>query len=215
MNYSIIGKGGLHDIILDILTKDKYQGFYDDSISDDPKYLGKLDKINGENCLLAIASIKNMYLRANILNKLKDEKLLNINAISCKSNISYNVKIGKGNIILPFVQIGVNTSIGDGNIIFSNSSIEHDCIIGNNVNIAVGVNIAGSVIIEDNVFIGVGANIIDGIIIKRNSVIGAGSTVLKNVEENSIYYGCPAKKIKKNNIYRRCNNDTTFKTIFG
>ena len=202
MDYSIIGKGGLHDIVLDILKDYKYQGFYDDTISDSNNYLGKISNIKGKNSLLAIASVKNMYLSEKLLNKLKDEELLNINAISTKSNISNNVKTGKGNIILPFAQLGVNTTIGDGNIIFSNSIIEHDCKIGNNVNIAVGVNIAGSVTIEDNVFIGVGVNIIDGITIKANSIIGAGSTVLNDTEENSVYVGTPAKRLKENNLYR-------------
>lgn len=63
---------------------------------------------------------------------------------------------GFGNIILPFVQIGVNVTLGDGNIIFSNSTIEHDSKIGNNVNIAPGVNIAGSVAVEDNVYLELG-----------------------------------------------------------
>ena len=114
------------------------------------------------------------------------KNLLSLNAISTKANFSSGATLGFGNIILPFVQIGVNVTLGDGNIIFSNSTIEHGSKIGNNVNIAPGVNIAGSVSIEDNVYIGVGANIIDGIKLGKNSVIGAGSTVLKDVEENSV-----------------------------
>lgn len=200
--YTIIGKGGLHDIIIDILGKNFYQGFYDDRLHNTNYYLGELAKVGNLPSLVAIASISNMLLREKILKNLKDKNLLSLNAISTKSNLSSGTTLGFGNIILPFVQIGVNVSLGDGNIVFSNSVIEHDSKIGNNVNIAPGASIAGNVNIQDNVYIGVGTNIIDGITIGKNSVIGAGSTVLKDVEENSIYFGSPAKKIKNNNLYK-------------
>lgn len=201
-NYTIVGEGGLHDIIIDILGEEIYQGFYDDRLHNSSYYLGQLSKIGNFPSFLAIGSLSNMLLREKILQDLKSKNLLSLNAISSKANLSSNIKIGFGNIILPFVQIGVNVTLGDGNIIFANSTVEHDSKIGNNVNIAPGVNIAGSVTIEDNVYIGVGVNIIDGIKIGKNSVIGAGSTVLEDVIENSVYVGTPAKKIKNNNLYR-------------
>ncbi|TLP37783.1 DapH/DapD/GlmU-related protein [Arcobacter arenosus] len=201
-NYAILGKGGLHDIIIDILGKELYQGFYDDRLHDTNYYLGELSNIGNFPSFLAIGSLSNMLLREKILKDLKNKNLLSLNAISPNVNFSSNTEIGFGNIILPFVQIGVNVRLGYGNVIFSNSTIEHDSKIGNNVNIAPGVNIAGSVTIEDNVYIGIGAKIIDGIKIGKNSVIGAGSIILENVEENSVYVGVPAKKIKNNNLYR-------------
>lgn len=201
-NYAIIGKGGLHDIIIDILGEKNYLGFYDDKENRSIYYLGKVNQIKTDNIFLAIGSISNMLLREKIINELKIRNKLNTNAISKKSNISNQSSFGNGNIVLPFVQIGVNTSIGDGNIIFTNSVIEHDSKIGNNVNIAPGVNIAGNVTIGNNVYIGLGVNIIDGLKIGKNSVIGAGSTVLSDIEENSVYVGSPAKKIKNNDLYK-------------
>lgn len=202
-HFSIAGKGALHDIIIDILGMENYKGFYDDYESKDSFYLGKLNQIQSHNHIfLAIASIKNMLLRESLIKQFKEKNIFGMNAISQKANFSRNASCGTGNIILPFVQIGVNTLLGDGNIIFSNSVIEHDCKLGNNINIAPGVSIAGKVIIEDNVYIGVGSNIGDGVTIRKNSVIGAGSTVLKDVDTNSLYYGTPAKKIKQNDLYQ-------------
>ena len=45
--------------------------------------------------------------------------------------------------------------------------------------------------------IGAGAVVIPGIKIGRNSVIGAGAVVTKDIEENSVAVGTPAKTIKK------------------
>lgn len=48
--------------------------------------------------------------------------------------------------------------------------------------------------IGNNVFIGVGAIILPGITIGNNVIVAAGSVVTKNIEDNSVYAGNPAKK---------------------
>lgn len=53
----------------------------------------------------------------------------------------------------------------------------------------------GLINIGDNVFIGNGAIVLPGVSIGNNCVIGAGSVVTKNVPENSVAAGNPAKII--------------------
>lgn len=53
------------------------------------------------------------------------------------------------------------------------------------------------VVIGDNVFIGGHSLILKGVNIGNNSIIGAGSVVTRNVPENEIWAGNPAKKIKE------------------
>ena len=51
----------------------------------------------------------------------------------------------------------------------------------------------GGVIIEDNVALGGNVIVLDGIKIGNNSLIGAGTVVTKDIPENSVAYGVPAK----------------------
>ena len=51
--------------------------------------------------------------------------------------------------------------------------------------------------IKENVWIGDSAIICKGVTIGKNSIIGAGSVVTKDVPENCIYAGNPAKFIRK------------------
>ncbi len=51
------------------------------------------------------------------------------------------------------------------------------------------------VVIGDNVFIGTGALILKGVSIGHNAIIGAGSVVTKNIPENAIAAGNPARMI--------------------
>ena len=50
----------------------------------------------------------------------------------------------------------------------------------------------------DNVSVGAGANIIGPVHVGNNAVIGAGAVVLKDVPDNCIAVGVPARIIEKN-----------------
>lgn len=58
------------------------------------------------------------------------------------------------------------------------------------------VHIKSFIHIEDNVWVGAGAIILPGVTIHKNSIIGAGSVVTKDVPENVVVAGNPAKVIR-------------------
>ena len=120
------------------------------------------------------------------------------------SDVYNKDKIGEGSLISQFVTITDNVKIGKFFHANLYSYVEHDCIIGNYVTFAPAVKCNGNVTIMDNTYIGSGAVIKNGtkekpLIIGKNVIIGAGAVVTKNVPDNSIAYGVPARVIKKNN----------------
>lgn len=94
------------------------------------------------------------------------------------------------------IKIGDNTNVQDGAIIHCTYQ-KAKTVIGKNVSIAHGAIVHGCTV-EDNVLIGMGAIIMDDAVIKKGSVIAAGAIILPGtiVEENSIYAGVPAVKVK-------------------
>lgn len=52
------------------------------------------------------------------------------------------------------------------------------------------------IVIGNNVYIGMGTYIMPGVTIGNNVIIGANSVVTKDVPNDSVVVGCPAKKIK-------------------
>jgi sugar O-acyltransferase (sialic acid O-acetyltransferase NeuD family) len=205
MKYIIIGKGGRHDIIADILGEADYGGFYDDNPSDSKWYLGTIASMKPERdacALIGFGALEYALVRERLLEKLDGLFPAKGNAIHSSVAISKSARFGWGNLICANTTLAVNVTMGNGCTVFSNTAIEHDARIGNNVNIAPGVAISGFVEVGDNAFIGAGAAIVEKVRIGRNAVIGAGSVVIRDVEDDAVYYGCPAKFIKKNDLFK-------------
>lgn len=60
-----------------------------------------------------------------------------------------------------------------------------------------GMEVAKPVVIEDNVWIGGGAILLPGVRVGRNAVIGAGAVVSRNIPENTVAVGNPARVIRE------------------
>ena len=118
----------------------------------------------------------------------KSIKLVSTNAyVSPSSSIMDGVQIFANSVIMPKVYIDEYSSISPS------VTISHECIIGKGVFMGAGITLCGEIEIGDFTVIGAGATILPRIKIGKNVVIGAGSLVTKNVEDNKIVYGNPAR----------------------
>ncbi|MCZ2130523.1 MAG: acetyltransferase [Bacteroidia bacterium] len=108
-----------------------------------------------------------------------------------------NVKMGQGNILVAGVLFTTCISVGDMNIFNLSSTVGHDAVIGSYNVINPTVNISGGVEIGTANLIGVGATILQYKKIGNGSVIGAASLVTKDVEDNIVVVGVPAKQMNK------------------
>lgn len=63
------------------------------------------------------------------------------------------------------------------------------------------LEITKPIVIGDNVYIGVNSIIMPGVVIGSNVIIGAGSIVTKNIPDNSVAVGVPAKVVKRIDEY--------------
>jgi len=94
------------------------------------------------------------------------------------------------------IEMGENCNIQDGAVI--HGTLNHSkTVFGKNVSVGHNAIVHGC-IVEDSVLIGMGAIVMDNAVIKSGAMVAAGAVVLANtvVEENSLYAGTPARKVK-------------------
>jgi len=205
----LIGGGGHCKVVISILKKlDTFEieGIVDNykagSLISGIKIIGTdndlkdIHKSGINYALITVGSIKDNTKRCKLFNMAREIGYDFPVIISPEAIVDESIKIGEGTVIMPGSIINVDSSIGKNCIINTGAIIEHDCKIGNHCHIAPGVHISGEANIGELSFLGIGAIIIQGIKIGKNVTIGAGSVVIKDISDNVIAVGNPAKIIK-------------------
>jgi sugar O-acyltransferase (sialic acid O-acetyltransferase NeuD family) len=119
-----------------------------------------------------------------------------VNAIHPSVIIGDNVVLGEGVVVMAGCIINPKAKVGDFTFFATGAQIEHDCVIGNFASISAGSITGGYVTLEDFAAITLGVTVIDRLKIGRNTVVGAGSLVVKDLPDNVLAYGNPAKIIR-------------------
>lgn len=142
----------------------------------------------------------------------KDVKIFDfVNLYGCE--IGDRTKVGTFVEIQKGASIGTDCKISSHSFICEGVHIKNRCFVGHGVmfindKVPRAANEDGTMqteadwncqqtFIEDGVSIGSNATIMCGITIGKNAVIGAGSVVTKDVEENTVVVGNPARFLKK------------------
>ncbi len=112
------------------------------------------------------------------------------------AQVGRSTNIGAGTLLAPNVVVTTRTTIGSHCILNAKASVHHDCEVGNFVNLNPGVTVCGWVKIGDGANIGAGATVLDRRRIGTNSVIGAGAVVNRDIPDNVIAFGVPARVIR-------------------
>ena len=155
------------------------------------------EKFTNKNISEFISGIGNNNVRVGIAEALLVKGYAALNVVHPQTIIAASAQMGTGNFISAGAIINPLAFIGNHCIINTGSIIEHECSIGNGVHIAPGAVLAGNVSVGDNSFIGANAVIKQGITIGKNVIVGAGSVVVKNIPDNYIIAGNPAKELNK------------------
>jgi UDP-3-O-[3-hydroxymyristoyl] glucosamine N-acyltransferase len=116
--------------------------------------------------------------------------------------IEDDVEIG-ANVTIDRATLGA-TRIGKGTKIDNLVQIGHNVVIGENCIIVAQVGIGGSTKIGNNVVLGGQVGLAGHIKIGNNVIIGGQSGVTKDVPENTIVFGYPAREIKKTKKIEAC-----------
>ncbi len=113
--------------------------------------------------------------------------------ISPKANISRTATIGVGSVIQQGVNVSAGTAIGEYVKINTYANVMHDNIVGDFATIAPNAVLLGYVNIGRSAYIGANSTILPYVVIGSSATVGAGAVVTKNVSQQRIVKGVPAR----------------------
>jgi sugar O-acyltransferase (sialic acid O-acetyltransferase NeuD family) len=107
--------------------------------------------------------------------------------------VAETAQLGEGAQVLGMAAVSEEAKIGRQSIINTNASIDHEDVIGEGCHIMPGATLAGCVVVGDFCTIGSNATIFPRVRIGSGVVVGAGSVVTKDVPDNTVVIGAPAR----------------------
>lgn len=143
-----------------------------------------------------ILAVGNNMIRQQIAHRLSKNQETLVSVVHPGAILARTAEIGRGVFISKGALINSLANVRDFTIINTGAIIEHECIIDCAAHIAPGAVLAGNVMVGERSFIGANVTVRQGIRIGKDVIIGAGAVVVKDVPDNHIIVGNPAKRIK-------------------
>jgi sugar O-acyltransferase (sialic acid O-acetyltransferase NeuD family) len=205
----IVGAGGFGREVLEIFNDINKQekkwdvlGFIDEDKELKGKTINNFSVLGGLNwfenhkdvdCVCAIGEPE---AKKKVIDALKKMNVHFCNAIHPSVIMSKFVEFGEDVIICAGTILTVNIKIGNHVIINLNCTIGHDAVIEDYCSLMPTVKISGNNHLYSGTYVGTGATFIHKLSIGAWSTIGAGAVVIKDIPENVVAVGTPAKVIK-------------------
>lgn len=202
----IIGAGGHAKEVLDIVSEkvDKNNiHFYDDTNDAAEQLHGFFKVLHNEENVLELFNREESYClgvgNPNARNYLSN-KLQRLGG-SLKQVISKTAIISKYATVKADVMhgvfIGSNVIVGKGGLLNYGVQLHHDVRVEEFVEISPSAVILGGASIGSYTSIGANATILPKVKIGKNCIVGAGAVVIKDIPDNTMVVGVPARVIKK------------------
>ncbi|XFA99092.1 NeuD/PglB/VioB family sugar acetyltransferase [Candidatus Izemoplasma sp. B36] len=182
--------------------------FIDDSYNNLDKFkkimtFNKLSKFLNKNNLNSddiefVIGVGEPLVRKKLYNRIKENGYKLTSLVHPKSRLSKNSNIGAGVIVGFGSYISCNVTIKENTLIMPLTSIGHDTNIGSNSVISSYVSVGGNSVIGSQTFMGMGVQVIQNSNIGSNSIVSIGSVVTRDIDNDVIALGNPARAIRRN-----------------
>ena len=191
MKLALFGYGG-HAREVASQIDQKVTFFVDDEYTND--VANPISKFNPEEYVMMVA-VADSKDRFDIVQKLPKETQYFTYIHPTVLILDDNIELGEGSFIGANSILTTNIKIGKHAILNRGNHIGHDCQIGDYFSAMPNAVVGGNVTIGDKVYMGSCSNIREKINISNNITIGMNAAVVKNLIDEHIYIGVPAKKL--------------------
>jgi UDP-perosamine 4-acetyltransferase len=157
---------------------------------------GLLD--NGANhAFIGMGFLGETSVRQGAVQKVEQLGFELVQAIHPSAVLSPSAHLGAGITIMAHGIVNAEARIGSYAIVNSGAIVEHDCRIGDHAHVGPGARLAANVSVGERTHLGIGATVRQGLTIGDGSVVGAGAVVVRDVPEDVVVAGVPAKTLRE------------------
>ena len=204
-NLAIIGCGGHSKVVTEIAESIGFKKiFYIDKFMQKKYFLNrevnpKLIENYDEYIFVALGD---NYKRERVFKEFQNnyKKSQIVSLIHPSAQVSKKCFVDIGSVVMPLCIINSSSKIGKGVILNSNTVVEHDNLIMDFSSLAPSVTTGGNVFVGERSSISISSTIKHNVKVGSDSVIGACSYLNKDVGDNCIFYGNPAKFVREREI---------------
>jgi UDP-perosamine 4-acetyltransferase len=144
-----------------------------------------------------VTHIARRDFRVQLLERTRSLGLALPNVIHPRAFVSGSVSMGVGNLIKAGALVDTETRLGSVCLIDNGAVVPHHCQIGDACHLAPGACMGGECRIGERTLLGVGCVVASAIRIGRNVIVAPGACVVRDVEDNVVVEGSPARVVGK------------------
>ncbi len=122
-----------------------------------------------------------------------------VNVIHARAHVASSAKLGAGNLIKAGAIVDAYAELGDCCIIDNGVVLPHHNRVGDACHLAPGCCFGGDCDIGDGAIVGIGAQVAARMRIGCNAIIGVGAQVVRDVPDNAVVEGAPARVVGTRN----------------
>jgi sugar O-acyltransferase (sialic acid O-acetyltransferase NeuD family) len=223
MKIFVYGAGGHGKVVADILLskgEDEFAGFVDDreelwgtEVMGLPVLGGSewLGRQCGNSRVAVAMGVGENRTRQALAEECVEREIEIVTLIHPAATTSRTAQLGAGAVVMAGAILNVGAKVGAGAIVNTAAVVEHDVEVGDYAHVAPNGTMAGASRLGAFSHLGAGAIVLQGVQVGCNTIVGAGAVVTKNLPDEVVAIGVPAR------IYRHIEKSELFvkRTVFA
>jgi sugar O-acyltransferase (sialic acid O-acetyltransferase NeuD family) len=145
-----------------------------------------------------ILAVSNNFIRSQVAGQLAEiaPSFVFVTVVHPTAWISPTATLGHGTLVLAGAVVNAACVVGDHAIINTKTSLDHESEVEAFASLLPGVTTGGAVKIGTGSCVCAGSTLVHQVRIGRHTMVGAGSLVLRDLPDNSLCYGSPARVVR-------------------
>ena len=137
-------------------------------------------------------------VRERLFDKVRRDAIPTPTLVHPQVHIPDSASLGRGVVVQFGCFVSVGVEVKDNVLLQPMCAIGHDCVLGEGCVISSFDSIAGGAKVGYGSYIGMGASVMEKVSIGDYCIIGMGSVVFKDIPDEMIAMGNPARPLRKN-----------------